>query len=856
MNLDEELAKYGYEHPNSGLSTISQFIFTSKYARFLPDLKRRETWNECIDRVLQMHLRKYSFLSESEKNEVRWAFSLVREKKVLPSMRSMQFGGPAIEAKNAKIYNCCVRHIDSIRAFAEIFFLMLCGTGTGFGLYKQFTSRLPDLVDESDKNGVIVSYTIADTIEGWADSLEALLLCYHKNTVLSGRKIVFDYSKIRKRGTLLKTSGGRAPGYKALKAAHIKIKKLLDYIIEDKKQTHLSSLDIYDVLMVAADAVLSGGVRRTASIALFDEDDSEMLNAKVNYKVRKFRNSLDEETNTQHCRIWIDGDSRYYDVDFDLNKSGDKWAFENDLLKDSTISWFYTHPQRARSNNSIRLIKGKFTKEKLIECVERTKKYGEPGFYFGTEISLANPCQPTGALVLTPEGEKTLGEIKIGHKIASCDGWTTVIAKWSTGLNKTYKYKTKSGKIFYGTKTHKIVSNGHLVEVDDATHIDIAQWCHLTPPDDGIALNTYTEPSEIISREPCGLEETFDITVDNSSHTYWTNDCNVSNCVEINFEPVTTDGVCGVQFCNLVTLNATTCSSIDDFRDRVKAQTIIGTLQAGYTDFTYLNKTAKELTEEESLLGNSITGILDNPEIFLNEKYLEEMSTYAVVVNEEWAAKIGIKPAARICCNKPDGTSSLCIGTSSGIHPHHAERYFRRVQMSWDDNVLRLLQKENPHMVETSVWNSAGTDMVVTFPIVVRPDAIFKENLTAIEHMEIIKKYQKYWVIPSQKHNKKPINHSVSCTVIVKDSEWPAVIDYLYENQEYFSAISFLPEMGDKIYQQAPLEKVSTDEDKQKFLDLISNYKPVDYSKMVESEDNTDHKAEQACAGGKCEVNV
>ncbi len=140
----------------------------------------------------------------------------------------------AIEAKNERMYNCCVTHIHSIRSFAEVFFALLCGCGVGTGLSRKFLGRLPDLANASNKTGTVVTYVIEDNIEGWADSVEALLNCYFINTAYSGRKIVFDYSKIRPAGSPLKTGGGKAPGYEGLKAAHKKIKALLDRVIEDE----------------------------------------------------------------------------------------------------------------------------------------------------------------------------------------------------------------------------------------------------------------------------------------------------------------------------------------------------------------------------------------------------------------------------------------------------------------------------------------------------------------------------------------------------------------------------------------------------------------------------------------------
>lgn len=700
MNANEELQK---------------FIFTSKYARWLPELKRRETWDEAVDRVRDMHLRKFALrLEQEDLDEISWAFEMVRQKRVLPSMRSMQFGGRAVEVCNARLYNCCVRHVDSIRSFAELGFLMLTGTGTGIGLSKKYLSRLPDLVDAKDKTGTVINYVVEDNIEGWSDSLEALLSCYFKNTAFSGRKIVFDFSKIRKKGVLLKTSGGKAPGYKPLKTTLGKIKQLLDSVIEDNGQNRLRSIDAYDILMLFADCVVSGGIRRTASIVIFEQDDQDMIDAKTTLSVTKYRESFDEESNTYHSRVWIK--DKFYDVSFNCNDSFEKYDHDQ-LLTNKTIGWRYIYPHRARSNNSVRLLRGELNFDLFTKIFERTKQFGEPGFFF------------------------------------------------------------------------------------------------------------------------CSSQDTL-----------------INPCAEVGFVPVTEDGVCGVQFCNLVTLSGSKIKHKNDFQECVRAQTIIGTLQATYTDFPYLSPVAKKLTEEEALLGNSITGFMANPDLLLNKKVLKEMALYAVEINSKWAQKLNINPAARICLVKPEGTASLVSGDAPGIHPYHASKFFRRVQMNTEDNVYKYFKDHNSHMTEVSVWNNHGTDDVITFPIEVPDNVITKEDLGAIEHLDYARLVQHNWVLPSQVNNKKEVNHNVSITVIVKEDEWQDVIKYLYDNRGDFTAVSFIGYSGDKDYQQAPNEKIITKEDQEKFDFLLDYLVPVDYTKLKENSDGTYHVQETACGGGACLV--
>lgn len=698
------------DKPIDFLEEISNFTFASKYARYDEKEKRRETWEEAVDRLEKMHLKKFNWLQKEDLDEIRWAFDRVREKLVAPSMRSLQFGGKAIEAHEARIFNCCVRHIDSIRAFAESFYLLLCGCGLGIGLSTRFLGRLPNLVDAGDKTGTVVTYSVTDSIEGWADSMEALLMCYFKNTAYTGRKIVFDYSKIRKKGSPLKTGGGKAPGYRGLKQAHQNVKKLLDYIIEECGQHRMKTIDAYDILMHCADAVLSGGIRRSATSVVFELSDEDMMNAKTYFEVDKIRRfSKDEETGNYYGQVIIK--KRVYEVDLS--------EFEYKELKEhGKISWHKIEPQRGRSNNSVLLLRDKVTEEQFHAIVEKTKQFGEPGFVFANDLSqLFNPC------------------------------------------------------------------------------------------------------------------------------------------FEIGFIPVTNDGVCGVQMCNLTTQNGGKIDTEEKFRDATKAATIIGTLQAAYTHFPYLSNAAKQLTEDEALLGVSITGTMDNPNILLNPELQRRMAKYAVEENKRWATKLGINQAARITCIKPEGTSSLVLKTASGIHAHHARRYFRRIQCNRLDNVYRFVRKLNPHATEESLYSATKTDDIVTFPITVPETSVIKSDLDALKHLDMILSTQKNWVLPgTTAANKKPIEHNVSCTVLVKDDEWKSTMEFLYKNRQFFAAVSLLSVRGDKIYKQAPLEAVATPEDEEKWKKLVEGWKHIDFTQFLEDDDATQLTAESACSGGVCEI--
>lgn len=701
---------------------MATYLFTSKYARYIENEHRRETWKEMVNRSLQMHLEKYSFLSDEYKEEIKKAFKLMEEKKILSSMRSSQFAGKAVFQNNERLYNCSVRHIDSLRSFAESFHLLLSGCGVGFGLSDRFLSRLPDLVGINDKTGIVINYVIEDTIEGWSNSLEALMSCYFKNNPYTGRKIVFDFSRIRKKGELLKTSGGKAPGYKPLKKALEKVKYILDNIVEIKNQTRLKSINAYDILMHCADAVLSGGIRRSACSIIFMPEDEAMLNAKIDFDVIK-KGRFEHNKKTDRYEGYVVINDFVYNGDKKIEVTLTKLELQY-LYKQKKISWFHIHPQRGRSNNSILLIRDETTLEDFIKVLIRTRNYGEPAFVFANRRDvLFNPC------------------------------------------------------------------------------------------------------------------------------------------FEISFIPIDSDGQCGVQMCNLTSINGSKVYTEEDFYEFCEAISLIGTLQAGYTDLKFLNPVSKKLTEEEALLGCSITGIMTNKKILLNPSALKKGANICVETNKKWAKLIGINPASRVTCVKPEGSGTLVLAEgnsipSSGCHPHHARRFFRRVQANKIDPIYRYFKKHNPEMCEESVYSANNTDDVITFPIEVPESYMIKDDLTAIEHLEYVKLLQKNWVEEgtNREKNTRDVHHNVSVTVEVSENEWDEVTEYLYKNRKYFSAVSFVPKNVDKIYKQSPLERVVTEEDIKKFDSLRKSLKSVDYTKLAEAEDNTSMMSEVVCAGGYCEL--
>ena len=247
-------------------TTYQQFIHASRYARFVESEKRRETWDEIITRYLDMMIKKYPLL----KDEILLKGQFLYEKKVLPSMRALQFAGAAIEKNHARGYNCSYLPIDDYRAFSEVMFLLLGGTGVGFSVQYQHVENLPEISKPVKES----KYLISDSIEGWADAVKQLMKAYFGITKVKPR---FDYSDIRPKGSRLVTAGGKAPGPDPLKVCLVKIEVLLN---SKENGDKLTPFEVHRICCLIADAVLAGGIRRAALISLFSFDDKEMATCK------------------------------------------------------------------------------------------------------------------------------------------------------------------------------------------------------------------------------------------------------------------------------------------------------------------------------------------------------------------------------------------------------------------------------------------------------------------------------------------------------------------------------------------------------------------------------------------------
>lgn len=366
---------------NDAKGILSQAKFFESYSRFLEDDGRYETWEESVKRVMDMHRGYYADKMTPELEElIDFAEDAYMNKLVLGSQRALQFGGEQLLKNHARLYNCTASYIDRPEVFGELFFLMLSGCGVGFSVQQRHIKNLPNIVKREEKS---VDFIIPDSIEGWKESADVLLSSFFINggnrPEFKGKRINFIYDEIRPAGALV-SGGFKAPGPDGLKSSIGKIEDILikatSRDIYNGDGVTLKSVEIYDIVMHIADAVLSGGIRRAATICLFSHDDEDMLTC----------------------------------------KSGPDWFREN--------------PQRSRSNNSAMLLRNQVTKEEFLNIIKHVKDYGEPGFIWVDNLdALFNPCVEIGLYGYSDKGESGFGVCNLveqdGSKTASLEVFKT-----------------------------------------------------------------------------------------------------------------------------------------------------------------------------------------------------------------------------------------------------------------------------------------------------------------------------------------------------------------------------------------------------------------------------------------------
>ena len=610
---------------------LSDITVYMKYARYLPEFQRRETWKELVTRNKNMHLKKYPEL----RKEISKSYKLVYDKKILPSMRSMQFAGKSIEISPNRVYNCAYLPIDNWQSFAEVMFLLLGGTGVGYSVQKHHVEKLPEIHRPNPKRKR--RFLVGDSIEGWADAVKVLM----KSFFYGGSHIKFDFSDIRPKGAELVTSGGKAPGPQPLKECIVKIQGILNLKENGDK---LSTLEVHDIVCHIADAVLAGGIRRAALISLFSADDDSMISSKYG-------------------------------------------------------NWWEENPQRGRANNSAVLVRSKVTEDFFFDLWEKIKESGsgEPGIYLTNDKDWGtNPC---------------------------CE----------------------------------------------------------------IALRPY-------------------------------------------------------QFCNLTEVNVSNVESQEDLNERVKSAALIGTLQAGYTEFHYLRPVWQRTTEKDALIGVSMTGIASNKVLDLD---VTEAANEVKKENKRVADILGINSAARCTTVKPAGTTSLTLGTSSGIHAWHNDFYIRRLRVGKNEAIYKYLLDNHPELVEDEYFRPHDT-AVISVPQKA-PEGSIMRTESAFQLLERVKFISENYV--KKGHRSGMNTHNVSATISVQENEWDDIGQWMWHNKKAYNGLSILPYDGGT-YKQAPFE----DCEEATYEKMMESLKEIDLSKVIEEQDNTDLTGEIACSANGCEI--
>ena len=759
---------------------LSEVIVFSKYAKFIPEIGRRETWEEICDRNMSMHITKYPQLRK-EIQDVYHKF--VYTKKVLPSMRSMQFGGRPIELNNTRIFNCAYAPVDHPVIFAEVMQLLLGGTGVGFSVQTHHIEKLPVIQGPATKRR---RFLVGDSIEGWADAVKVLFKAY----TCGKSDPEFDYRDIRAKGSQLITAGGKAPGPDPLRICIDQIRKILNVAIGRK----LQSIECHDIMCHIADAVLSGGIRRAAMISFFSLDDVDMLSCK-------------------------------------------------------TGPWWELNPQRGRANNSVVLERDKITKDQFLSLWRRIESSGagEPGVYFTNNREvLSNPCVSGDALITVSDHGvnggaglpykipmKLLYEMSMGTDLLPCAlsyneatkeyEWKQIERAMLTKHNaKMVRITDESGKSVKVTPDHKIYTqNRGWVEAQNLLVADL-----LLTESEGI---TSTAALEYLDE----TETVYDITVADN-HNFFADGICVHNCVEATLN--------AHQFCNLTELNVDDVESQEDYNNRAKAAAFIGTLQAGYTNFHYLRSIWREVTEKEALIGVGMTGIASGKVLGLN---MSEAAKVVVEENKRVAAIIGINQAARTTLVKPSGTSSLTVGSASGIHGWHNDYYIRRVRVGKNEPLHQYLKENFPDLIEDCQFKP-HLESVMSFPQKAPEGAIMRTE-TAIQLLRRVRKVSQEWILPG--HVEGEQRHNVSCTISIKPREWEPVGEWMWNNRNEYNGVAVLPYDGGT-YVQAPFQNCT----KEEFDEMAAKLHDIDLTQVIEQADLTAHTMEAACAGGQCSL--
>ena len=941
----------------------SDFVHLSRYARYIPEENRRETWEETVQRYFDFFEPR---VPESLLEEFKEAQGYVLRKEVMPSMRCLMTAGRALERDNVASFNCAYSPVESLRDFDEAMYILMCGTGQGFSVERQYvTQKLPAVPEELFETDTCIE--VADSKIGWAKAFRELLAL-----LFAGQIPKWDLSKVRPAGERLRTFGGRASGPAPLEDLF----RFSVALVRGAAGRKLTSLECHDLMCKVAQIVVVGGVRRSAMISLSNLSDRRMASAKegeffnknpqrtlsnnsVAYTERPDFQSFLEEWNTlyhsksgergifnrqasenkvlslpnrepghewgcnpcfsYHTRILTAhgykeiGDLAEREFFTIVNKDGEcvpsrawksgtketvslQWekALEKDPLictpdhvfmltdgseceakdlKGKQIMPFIQERASALGSNAalagfilgdgiltdladetkkgIAVCLNKDKDKEIIEFYNLELKEGQSQWYSKTAADVARKFRLPAKRI----GERGLPRSLLSEEalqgLYSANG--SVIKKGRVALKTTDYEQAQEVKAYLlslGIRSYITTNKPRKVEFSNGEYlckqsydVNIAQYQSLLTF--CARVNFFQEYKRKALKEvllkkapvvktvrPAEKQDVFDFT---EPRTHWgvVEGFIAHNCSEIILRPH--------EFCNLSEVVVRPEDTTETLQSKIRVATLLGTLQSTLTDFRYLRSVWKKNTEEERLLGVSLTGIMDhallsNPDLKALPRVLRDLRDHARLSNAYFADELGIPHSAAITCVKPSGTVSQLVNSASGIHARYARTYIRRVRADKKDPLAQWMASKGVP-VEDDLFNPDV--QVFSFPIKAPEDAVVEQDLDALRALRLWKIYQDEYC-----------DHKPSCTVHYKDSEFLAVGQWVWDNFDSISGISFLP-VDDHVYQQAPYERITEEE----YTALTDSMPSVDFSEYIEYDDNTTGSQEFACsADGACEI--
>jgi ribonucleoside-diphosphate reductase alpha chain len=939
---------------------LSDITVHSKYSRFIPELKRRETWNEIVGRNVAMHMKKYPHMRE----EIFDAYKLVYDKKILPSMRSLQFAGKPIEISPNRLYNCCYAPIDDWFVFAEIMFLLLGGSGVGYALALNTPIPTPD--GWRDMSNLEVGDLVLGD-DGKPTKIVDVSPIYYKHNCYTvefsnGQEIIADENHlwtVQIRGQ--RNTNGYHTGKNKSTKKTIELEKgdSIDVTHAIELPEKELVLDPYILGYWLGDGNRSNSVISTGDKFITEEFDR--LGFKTTH-LRRYeyyvKNGLGKKLKQLGLqKRWTNPDTKkrlsigfkripveylrasfsqrmsllqgLMDSDGTCTKKGQCVfsVIDKDLAEDTLelcCSLGLNPTLTTRKCRDVQLWTVSFTTEtpvfrlprKLERLCSHTKQSdrifvrnirvvdsvpvkcitvdNESHLYLAGKMFVPthNSVQKHHVDKL-PRLQKPIDR-KRRHLIAdSIEGWAeaikTLMKAYFFGLSdpvfdfsdirpKGAPLVTSGGRA-PGSQPlkdciHSIKSILNAKEINSKlTPIECHDiLCHIADAvlsggirrSAMIALFSLDDIEMLTCKYGSWWTENKQRARANNSAVilrhrikkkeflaFWKtiklSGCGepgfvLSNNMEMGFNPCVEASLKALTFCNLATINASNIESQEDLNERARMAARIATCQAGFTDFHFIRDEWKRATEKDALIGVSMTGVASGKVLELN---LEEAARIVVEENIRVAKLLGINPAARTTCMKPEGTSSCVLGgVSSGIHDWHDFFFIRRQTFNKEEPIYPYLLSKFPDLMEDS-FEKPHLEAKFSIPLKAPKGATIRDG--ALSLLKRVKKISDEWVQPG--HISGDNSHNVSATISLREDEWEEVGEWMWRNRESYNGLSVLPFDGTE-YVQMPFESCS------KYMhDKLSDYlTSVDLSDIIEGEDNTKQKEILACTNGQCEI--